>query len=85
MVGLKSDPGDRSLSQIRVFTGTSPEIADLLIADITVDPEYTTAYGATEITVSIDVTVNAQYFRVEFTEFDDTKGVRVLEIDGFSE
>jgi len=72
----------RALSRIKVYASHSPEtVQDVLIADIPVDPDYITAYGSSSISVSIDLTVEAQYFRIEFTE--STDGVRIMEVDGF--
>ena len=73
----------RALSRIKVYASHSLEtVQDVLIADIPVDPDYVTAYGSSAISVSIDLTVEAQYFRVEFTEPNDA-GVRIMEVDGF--
>ena len=92
VVGLANDhiAGDnndaRALNNIKVYAGVAPGIVqDNLIADIEVNSEYTTAYGGNEITVAFDVVANAQYFRVEFTESHLTTGVRIMEVDGFTE
>jgi len=89
VVGLANDhvPGDdndgRTLDCIKVYASISPgSVQDNLIAEIAVDPEYTTAYGASQVRVKIDLDVSAKYFRFEFTEPRD-HGVRIFEIDGF--
>ena len=91
VVGLANDEmsgadDPRSISHIKVYAAAVPgAVPDNLIADIAIDPEYTTAYGSNQITVSIDLAVNAQYFRAEFTELNDATGGRIMEIDGFLE
>jgi len=89
VVGLANDEvpdamDNRTLSNIKVYAGLSAEtVMDTLVADIAVDPEYTTAYGSSSIVVEIAaLSVTARYFRVEFTEPLDS-GVRVYEIDGY--
>ena len=86
-IGLIADPdGIRALSHIKVYAAPSAGIVlDTLVADIAVDPDYATAYGSRLISVSIDLAVNARFFRVEFTDADDVRAPRVMEIDGFAQ
>jgi hypothetical protein len=81
------DNDNRAASHLRVYAGLSPEaVLDNLIADIAIDPEYTTAYGQSSLSVSIDLLgLNARYFRVEFTRSNPASGPRVMEIDGFED
>lgn len=91
-IGLANDPvsggnnDNRALERIKVYAGdTAASVMSNLVADVSIDPEYTTVYGGSQITVSIDVDAfSAQYFRVEFTEAN-ASGVRVMEIDGYGE
>lgn len=88
IIGLMNDGASvaRALNQIRVYASASAgDVQDSLVAEISVDPDYITAYGDSSITVSINLAEDAQYFRVEFMENNDFMGVRVMEIDGFSE
>jgi len=57
---------------------------DELVADIAIDPEYTDAYGGSQIVVDILLDVEARYFHMEFLE-PRNSGVRVLEIDGYGD
>jgi hypothetical protein len=77
---------NRAASQLRVYASDAAEtVLDNLIADIAIDPEYTTAYGQSSISVSIDLDVqNARYFRAEFTRSNPNSGPRVMEIDGYA-
>ena len=92
VVGLANDPvagvdNDlRSLNNIRVYASHSAgTVLDHLVADVAVDPEYSTAYGHNHIAVSIDlVAYGAQYFRVEFSKSNVNSGPRVFEVDGFA-
>jgi len=81
------DNDNRALTNIKIYASNSAgTVLDNLVADIDVDPEYTTAYGGNQITVSIDlVAYDAQFFRMEFTEFNDASAVRIMEVDGFAE
>ncbi len=95
-IGLSNDikvgaPDVRSIENVKIFARASAGVftAQDLIADVDVDPEYTDAYGQRFLSLSIDLpSVEAQYFRVEFTEplgsgYLD-RGARVIEIDGFT-
>ena len=93
VVGLANDPvagvdnDGRSLNNIRVYAShSSGTVLDNLVADVAVDPEYSTAYGHNHIAVSIDLAVyEARYFRLEFSRSNVGSGPRVFEIDGFSQ
>ena len=81
----------RSLNNVKIYARTSSGsfAEEDLIVDVDVNSEYTDAYGQRFLSLSIDLpSVNAQYFRAEFTEplggdFLD-RGARVYEIDGYA-
>ena len=93
VIGLANDPvagvdnDGRSLNNIRVYAShSSGTVLDNLVADVAVDPEYSTAYGHNHIAVSIDLAVyEARYFRLEFSRSNLNSGPRVFEVDGFSQ
>jgi len=79
------DNDNRTCSNIRLYASLSPgTLMDELVADIAIDPEYTDAYGGSQIVVDIPLGVDARYFHVEFLE-PRNSGVRVFEIDGYGD
>ncbi|MEN8255354.1 MAG: hypothetical protein ABFR33_07785 [Verrucomicrobiota bacterium] len=91
VVGLANDgvagPDNdrRTCSSIRLYASLCPcLLMNEPVADIAVDPEYTDAYGGSQITVDIPLDVDARYFYIEFLEPRD-HGVRVFEIDGYGD
>lgn len=95
VIGLSNDefvaaPDYRSISNVKVYAGTSPGAGvSNLVADVAVNPEYTDTYGGNHVALRIlfDAAVNAQYFRMEFEEAKSAEtewaGARVYEIDGY--
>ncbi len=80
-------PCKRSISRLRFFAAESEAaLAEHLIADVPVNPEFSKAYGSPGLTVSLDTGLRAvQFFRIEFFSGNAPafNGPRVVEIDGF--
>jgi len=76
---------DRALINVQVYASSSAGIvAEDLIADVEVDPNYPAAFGSNTIQLSIDLPgINAQYFRLSFQANSISNGLRVVEIDGY--
>ena len=79
------DNDNRTCSNIKVYASLSlGTLMDEVVADIAIDPEYTDAYGGSQIVVDIPLDVEARYFHLEFLE-PRNSGVRVFEIDGYGD
>ena len=78
-------PHSRAVNYIKISASlSSGDVADHPIIAIIVDPDYQTAYSATnqtEFSIDFPAPVNAQYFRAEFGFH--SIGARVKEIDGY--
>jgi arylsulfatase A-like enzyme len=80
-------PCKRSISRLRFFAAESEAaLADNLIADVPVNPEFSEAYGSPGLTVPLVTGLkDVQFFRMEFFNGNAAtiNGPRVVEIDGF--
>ncbi len=87
--GYRESPTNdiRSVTGIKIYASSSSDaLMDNPVADVSVSPEYTEAYGSQYISINVPVVArDVQYFRVEFagSTLSGPNGSHVLEIDGF--
>ena len=75
----------RAVDSIKVYASTmTGDVLDHQVANITVDPDYISAYGSDWISVGLEFNtpVTGQYFRVELG-YPAFSGCRIYEIDGY--